>query len=322
MNCPNCKSQSVETDSFCMKCGFNLFEFRKEKEINNEKSCPDCSAICSKLDSACKICGYPFVVEKPQIYNDNKFDKDFKPIVPEEKSIPVSPIKIKDSFEKTQDSRGIGIKIIAIIAVLVIISCVIFFVIKYNKPLNVEVPVISSVDTSSSDISQNTSNITDHERLAAEAAAAARPVDTIAQEGEYDDDYAYNNTQIEVGSKLGEGIVAYIYTSGNRYIEGETHGFIMAPREAFSPSWNAAFKVCDTLNINGETYWTLPNKEELRIIYNNISQLGGYKSGSHGVWSSTQYNDEQAYVCSFDGGGRYYTLPKNSGFFVRAIKYF
>lgn len=60
MYCPSCENRCIETDSFCMKCGFNLLEYRKNKEINNEKSCPDCSSVCAHSDSACKNCGFPF----------------------------------------------------------------------------------------------------------------------------------------------------------------------------------------------------------------------------------------------------------------------
>jgi hypothetical protein len=127
---------------------------------------------------------------------------------------------------------------------------------------------------------------------------------------------------LAIGDSYGGGIIAHIYkTDEHGYIEGETHGFIMASRELFG-TWNNAQKICDTLNINGVTHWQLPTLNELTMIYRNIQQLGGYESGSHGVWCSYQINQTSASVCSFDGHGAFVSLPKTSGFFIRPIKYF
>jgi hypothetical protein len=141
------------------------------------------------------------------------------------------------------------------------------------------------------------------------------------------DDFRNNeNNKSTVPATVGEpyqgGIVAHIYQAGEQgYIDGETHGFIMASRELFG-TWNNAQKICDTLNINGVTHWQLPTLNELTMIYRNIHQLGGYESGSHGVWCSYQVNQTSASVCSFDGHGAFVSLPKSSVFFIRPIKYF
>ena len=59
-----------------------------------------------------------------------------------------------------------------------------------------------------------------------------------------------------------------------------------------------------------------------KFQYYSIDQLGGYPSGSYGVWSSTEYDEINSYVMSFDGNGNWVTLRKSHGFYIKAIRYF
>jgi hypothetical protein len=80
---------------------------------------------------------------------------------------------------------------------------------------------------------------------------------------------------------------------------------------------------CDTLSLNGYNDWFLPSTGELTKVYQNYTLVGGvYPQTSQGVWSSSEINSTSGYVCSFDGGGGFVSLPKNSGFCIKALRRF
>jgi hypothetical protein len=85
----------------------------------------------------------------------------------------------------------------------------------------------------------------------------------------------------------------------------------------------SAAKLCDTLSISGYSDWFLPSKNEVAIIYQNYSLVGGvYPTQSQGVWSSSEINANNAWVCSFDGGGGWISLPKDYGFCIKPLRKF
>lgn len=85
---------------------------------------------------------------------------------------------------------------------------------------------------------------------------------------------------------------------------------------------NGAYK-CKNLTIEGYNDWFLPSKNEVTIIYQNYELVGGvYPTQSQGVWCSTEINSNNAWVCSFDGGGGWFSLPKNYGFNIKPLRKF
>jgi len=83
---------------------------------------------------------------------------------------------------------------------------------------------------------------------------------------------------------------------------------------------NRAAQICLGMDVNGYKDWFLPSKDELDLMYKNLKQkgLGGF-SGNY--WSSTQWNNEIAYVHQF-GDGRHGHQYKYEALYVRAVRAF
>lgn len=84
-----------------------------------------------------------------------------------------------------------------------------------------------------------------------------------------------------------------------------------------------AAKYCENLEINGFSDWYLPSKVELDLLYWQISGLGigDFQGIGFGYWSSTEYDETQAWGQGFHEGiqGR---IEKTEQFLVRAIRSF
>ena len=82
-----------------------------------------------------------------------------------------------------------------------------------------------------------------------------------------------------------------------------------------------AAKICYDLDLNSNTDWYLPSKDELYLMYVNLhtQSLGDFASSYY--WSSSEYNSDYAWNVYFSGG---YThgSHKNSTNYVRAVRAF
>jgi hypothetical protein len=86
-------------------------------------------------------------------------------------------------------------------------------------------------------------------------------------------------------------------------------------------SYDFAAKICSNLSSNGYTDWYLPSIYELNQLYINRVIIGGFLNKSY--WSSSQYDQNQAYGLSFSNG--YITTSDKgwtSDYAVRAIRSF
>ena len=80
-----------------------------------------------------------------------------------------------------------------------------------------------------------------------------------------------------------------------------------------------AADVCDILSLGGYDDWYLPSIDELLMLRNNKTAIGGFSNANY--WSSTQQGTLYAQFADFSGsaaGG----ISKNSSFRVRAIRDF
>jgi hypothetical protein len=91
---------------------------------------------------------------------------------------------------------------------------------------------------------------------------------------------------------------------------------------------NIAARKCGDLDLNGYTDWYLPSIDELTKLYFNIGQgapapntnVGAFAFASY--WSSTEYNNSNAWYFYFNYGNASYGFNKSSTTYVRAVRAF
>ena len=89
--------------------------------------------------------------------------------------------------------------------------------------------------------------------------------------------------------------------------------------EAGCTTAGTAADICANLTLGGYSDWFLPSKDELNEMYQNKSTIGGFANS--GYWSSTEYDNDYAWIQYFSYGGQ--GSPYKSGSAsVRAIRAF
>jgi len=82
--------------------------------------------------------------------------------------------------------------------------------------------------------------------------------------------------------------------------------------------------VCDTLTLHGYTDWFLPSKDELHLVHRHIQEkgLGGFLSSPNAFyWSSTEYNEDTAWIEVMDLGQQT-NWHKGASMRLRAVRSF
>jgi len=155
-----------------------------------------------------------------------------------------------------------------------------------------------------------------------------------------------------VGDSYAGGIVVYILESGDPgYVEGETHGFIVATcDQSTGIQWynggnvttgatgqalgtgsantttiitvqeegSYAAQICAAYTVEGYSDWFLPSKDELNKLYSNSTINDGF-SGFY--WTSSESSYSNAWVIWFPSMGPTST-GKSSTYNVRAFRAF
>jgi hypothetical protein len=156
-----------------------------------------------------------------------------------------------------------------------------------------------------------------------------------------------------IGKDYQGGKIAYILQSGDPgYDANVAHGLIAAPsdqsagimwyNESYTTtgatetalgtgntntntivtnqgSGSYAAQLCADLVLEGYSDWYLPSKDELNKLYLNKVAVGGFASAVY--WSSTEYNNNFAWVQYFGSGYQDYFSKYNAGR-VRAVRSF
>lgn len=137
--------------------------------------------------------------------------------------------------------------------------------------------------------------------------------------------------QQPTGKRVGEmvnhnGVAAVVIAL---YDGAGQHGLLMSLDQAEN-NWHEALTWC--LNLGAG--WRLPNKRELKMIYNffhnnknNIShevaqEFGFDEMGKHWYWCSERYSTDRAYGIYMGGSGGYMDIYMNSSYYVRAVATF
>jgi len=131
----------------------------------------------------------------------------------------------------------------------------------------------------------------------------------------------FTTLNITVGMSYQDGIVGYIFKSGDTdYVAGEIHGLIVKSVDQSSgTAWENAKTLCSNLG----TGWYLPSFTELYNIWTNRSIIGGFTSGQY--WSSdTDYamGANYAKTLYFNNGSNEPTQKTQTFVKVRAVKKF
>lgn len=158
------------------------------------------------------------------------------------------------------------------------------------------------------------------------------------------DDNTNTSTPKVIGQSFGGGIIFYLDGTGQ-------HGLIAATADqSASALWGCygiliggtataigtgqanttaiingcntagiAARICDDLVLNGYSDWFLPSKDELNQMYAQRTVIGNLEYRSY--WSSSEESVNYAWFQYFNGSNQF-NDPKNTNYFVRAVRAF
>ena len=134
-------------------------------------------------------------------------------------------------------------------------------------------------------------------------------------------------TNQSTGIQWWNGSYIDTYASGSGLFDGDGNCYRIRRAQGDCASCNAA-EICLDLTLGVYSDWYLPSKYELNLMYLNIGQgnalglgnVGGFASDFY--WSSTEYDNDYAWVFYFSNGDANYLGSKFYAGFVRAVRAF
>ena len=81
-------------------------------------------------------------------------------------------------------------------------------------------------------------------------------------------------------------------------------------------TWEEAKRACNELGSG----WRLPNKQELKEIYEQLHEKGQGNFKAAYYWSSTEYGFDYAWLFTFANGDANSSSGKNLAYYVRAVR--
>jgi hypothetical protein len=136
---------------------------------------------------------------------------------------------------------------------------------------------------------------------------------------------------LSIGSSYGGGIVFYL--EGKKSFDGinKQHGLIAAEEDqtgylGSGTDWNTAVSMCQNYSSGNYSDWYLPNKTELKTMYENlyVGSFNTYGLQSSRYWSSDVDASGQAWQIHFNTfyNGKEILCEKQGKGCVRAIRAF
>ena len=107
--------------------------------------------------------------------------------------------------------------------------------------------------------------------------------------------------------------------------DGTLFGVVVAMQNQGAANWSDAEAMVNDASkhdSNGAKFndWRLPTKDELNLIFLQKESIGGFNLGMS-YWSSTEYDNYDAWVQNFSYGNLFFH-NKDSTHFVRAVRAF